>query len=713
MGNGWRDQLRASGHDTRPGDVELIAQLGMSAVRYPILWERISPDHPDEGDWSWTDDRLSQLHGHGVRVIGGLVHHGSGPRYTDLTQHTFAPGLASHARAAAERYPWIADWTPINEPITTARFSALYGHWYPHTRDERMFWLVLLNQIDATRLAMSEVRVVNSAARLVQTDDLGRTYATASLREQAAFDNMRRWAGWDLLCGKVTQHHPLFERLSRFGLGDRLRAIADSPCQPDVIGVNHYLTSDRFLDHRTELYENEPVGGNGRDQYVDVAAIRVLDPAPQGLAGALSEAWARYRIPLAVTEVHNGCTRDEQMRWMRQAWDIASELAKTGVDIRAVTSWALFGSSGWNTLLTAPGVYEPGVFDANSGVPRATAMASMLPALAAGDRINPVATSRGWWQRDVRFAHAAVPRPAPFAARSPGPCTERQSASILICGATGTLGQALARACGHRNLPFVLTDRRQMSLDSREMIERTLDRYQTWAVINASGWVRVDDAEDQADACFAANTNGAIALAAACDERGVTTITFSSDLVFGGRPGGGYAEDDEPAARNVYGRSKAVAEQAIAMLGGTHLVVRTAAFFSPDDRYNFAWAVADALQRGERFRAASDQIVSPSYVPHLADAVLDLAIDREGGFWHLTSGSAVSWSEFARRIAEACGLPPSLIDAVPGDTLGWRAVRPGNVSLSSRRGSPMPPLDQALAAFARGWRAQLAQQKAS
>ena len=61
----------------------------------------------------------------------GLVHHGSGPAGTDLLDEGFAEGLARFARAVAERFPWVEDWTPVNEPLTTARFSALYGHWYP------------------------------------------------------------------------------------------------------------------------------------------------------------------------------------------------------------------------------------------------------------------------------------------------------------------------------------------------------------------------------------------------------------------------------------------------------------------------------------------------------------------------------------------------------------------------------------------------------
>src|SRR6185369_7451583 len=125
---------------------------------------------------------------YGIRPIAGLVHHGSGPAYTSLLDPGFAPGLAAHAAAAARRYPWISEWTPVNEPLTTARFSALYGLWYPHARDERLFWTALVNQIEGVQLAMAEIRKVIPRARLVQTEDLGRTWATARMAQQAAFD---------------------------------------------------------------------------------------------------------------------------------------------------------------------------------------------------------------------------------------------------------------------------------------------------------------------------------------------------------------------------------------------------------------------------------------------------------------------------------------------------------------------------------------------
>lgn len=695
--DGYRDQCRLNGHHDRPQDLDLLADLGLQAVRYPVLWERIAPDRsadePDACDWTWTDARLPRLRELGIRPIAGLVHHGSGPQHTDLLDPGFAAKLGAFAGRVAERYPWIEDWTPVNEPLTTARFAALYGHWHPHHRDEGSFWTALLNQIDGVRAAMAAVRRVNPRARLIQTDDLGRTYATLPLAAQAAHDNARRWAGWDLLFGRITPHHALWERIARHGLGDRLRGIADDPCPPDVIGVNHYLTSDRFLDHRLQRYPAATHGGNGTLAYADTEAVRVLDPPPSGLTGALREAWARYATPLAVTEVHNGCTREEQLRWAAEAWDGAEGLRGEGVDVRAVTAWSLFGAQGWNTLLTGHGIYEPGVYDVASGRPRPTALAALWKGLPEGAPRHPVVNAPGWWRRPDRLLHPPIVRPAAAA----GGRITAATPPLLICGATGTLGQAFARACTARAVPHVLTGRETIDLADPASIASALETHRPWGVVNAAGWVRVDDAEVEEGGCFRANATGALVLASACAARGIANVGFSSDLVFDGSRDLPYRESDRPAPRNAYGRSKAAFE---AGAPADTLIIRTAAFFSPYDRYNFADAVVTALAAGQRFAAAADHVVTPAYVPALVDATLDLLIDGETGIRHLTNGEAVSWAAFAGRIAVACQLDPGLIDAVPGDTLGWHAARPRHAALASERGAMLGPLGDAIASFA-------------
>ena len=699
----FHDQTARSGHQGRLSDLDLIAGLGVKTLRYPVLWERIAPKRPDQLDLAWTDQRLARLQQLGVRPIVGLVHHGSGPRYTHLLDSGFAPGLGDFAGRVAARYPWVQDWTPVNEPLTTARFSALYGHWYPHLMDEPGFWTALLNQIDGVRLAMRAIRTVNPAARLIQTEDLGRTWSTRAVAHQAEFDNARRWMSWDLLEGRVVNGHPLWERLCAFGLQDRLQAIADDPCPPDVLGVNHYLTSDRFLDHRTDNYPPDRRGGNEFMSFADVEAVRVLQPGPDGLEGVLQEAWSRYGRTIAVTESHNGCTRDEQMRWLLEAWRTAERLRRRGVDLCAVTSWALLGSYDWNSLLTRnDGCYEPGAFDVSAGRPRPTAVADLIAALAAGRELDhPALASPGWWRRDIRLEFRPVPRalhggePRREWRTSPG-----MTRPLLIAGATGTLGKAFARACEWRGLDYVLTSRAELDLHDPAVMARMLEAYEPWGVINAAGWVRVDDAEQEVEGCMQANATGAIALGRACAAAGAPLVSFSSDLVFDGRSPRAYVESDAPGPLNVYGRSKAEAEAGLLALPGRNLVIRTAAFFSPHDPYNFAAHVARQLVRDEPVLAADDLVVSPTYVPDLVDAALDLLIDGETGIWHLANQGAVSWAEFANQIAEALRLEHRLIEPRPWRSLGWAAERPAFTPLSSERSRLMPSLDDAVGRYA-------------
>jgi dTDP-4-dehydrorhamnose reductase len=222
----------------------------------------------------------------------------------------------------AERYPWIEHWTPVNEPLTTARFSGLYGHWYPHGRNYPTFLRALANQCRGTLQAMRAIRKVIPHAKLVQTEDLGKTFSTQPLRHQAAHENERRWLSLDLLAGRVTAKHPFHGILADAGIGlAEMEVFESGEATPDLIGINHYLTSERFLDHRLHLYPDHEVGGNGRDVYVDAEAVRVKRLEDDtGFGPRLREAWARYGIPMAITEVHHGCNRPEQLRWFMEVW---------------------------------------------------------------------------------------------------------------------------------------------------------------------------------------------------------------------------------------------------------------------------------------------------------------------------------------------------------------------------------------------------------
>lgn len=405
VGDNYSDQITRSGHRHRVSDLAAIAELGLKTLRYPVLWEHTSPESPDVCDWNWPDERLPRLRELGINPIIGLVHHGSGPRYTALHEDSFAPGLAKHAANVARRYPWLTHFTPVNEPLTTARFSALYGHWYPHTCDDRTFVRALLNELDATRQAMRAIREIIPHAQLVQTEDLAQIHSTPALRYQADFENHRRWLSFDILCGKVTPAHFFWDYLREHGATeDELRDWVEHPCPPNVLGLNYYLTSERFLDEAGENYWHCHGADNTRQRYADVEAVRVGRVQMAGVASLLLQAWQRYKIPVAITEAHLNCTREEQVRWLQYVWESAQAARKQGADVRAVTVWSMFGAYDWVNLLTRDaGHYETGVFDVRSGELRPTLLARQVRSLAHGQPFqHPALQSLGWWQRPGR-----------------------------------------------------------------------------------------------------------------------------------------------------------------------------------------------------------------------------------------------------------------------------------------------------------------------
>jgi dTDP-4-dehydrorhamnose reductase len=674
VGPRYHDQLDLTGHSSRADDLQRVAALGIRRLRYPVLWERIAPEDPMRPDWRWIDERLGQLQALGIAPIAGLVHHGSGPAYAPLLDAAFPKQLAVHARNVAERFPWIDAYTPVNEPLTTARFCALYGHWHPHARSDATFVRALLNQCRGTVLAMRAVRGVNPSAQLIQTDDAGKTFGTPALAGQARFENHRRWLGWDLLFGAVDREHPLWGYLRSAGATSReLEWFLAHPTPPDIVGLNYYLTSDRFLDERVDLYPGVPAGGNGRSSYVDVEAVRACRTI-SGHRAILQEAWVRYRRPVALTEVHLGSTREEQMRWVLEAWDAAHSARRGGVDVRAVTAWALFGLMDWDSLVTRlTGHYEAGAYDVRGPEPRATALATLLTDLAEERALTqPVFDSPGWWRRHGRLwvvpQRDTYPLGFPPETSSMRYTPRAPGGTILITGGGGTLATGFARICAARGLGCEVMSRSALDITDTDALSRALDRVQPWAVINAAGYVRVE-------------------------------LCFSSDLVFNGQTARPYLESDLVAPLSTYGRSKADGDIAVLTVYPGALVARSGALFGPWDSENVVHRAAAVFAAGRTWCAPHDQRVSPTYVPDLVHAAIDLLIDGATGIWHLANDGNVSWSELARQTAATLGLPDHLVVECSTLALELAAERPAYRVLGTERGQRLPSLQDALRRF--------------
>src|SRR3954467_4088079 len=99
VGDDYFHQLERCGHHDRISDLDLIAELGVRTLRYPLLWERTAPGDIKDADWSWADARLARLRELGINPVAGLLHHGSGPAHTSLVDREFPQKLAAYAGA--------------------------------------------------------------------------------------------------------------------------------------------------------------------------------------------------------------------------------------------------------------------------------------------------------------------------------------------------------------------------------------------------------------------------------------------------------------------------------------------------------------------------------------------------------------------------------------------------------------------------------------
>ncbi len=194
-------------------------------------------------------------------------------------------------------------WTPINEPLTTARFATLYGVWFPNLRDDRAFGRAMVNQTLAQQAAMRRIRRVIPAAEFVLTEDLQRFSAgDPGVAEYVDFLRERVYLSAELVAGRVGDDHPLATFLAQRCNVDALELamMQRDATIPDLVAFNHYPHSERYVfTHGGDTADVAAVYVAGRSAARDRTALacrlRSFAFAAGGGRGARACAGARAR----------------------------------------------------------------------------------------------------------------------------------------------------------------------------------------------------------------------------------------------------------------------------------------------------------------------------------------------------------------------------------------------------------------------------------
>ncbi|MGK7295236.1 MAG: dTDP-4-dehydrorhamnose reductase [Candidatus Wenzhouxiangella sp. M2_3B_020] len=292
---------------------------------------------------------------------------------------------------------------------------------------------------------------------------------------------------------------------------------------------------------------------------------------------------------------------------------------------------------------------------------------------------------------------------------------------ILLTGSNGQLGRHLEPRLAPLG-EVVRTDHAggdfRCDLSDRRLLEKALNRVRPDVVVNPAAWTAVDRAEDEPDMAERLNAQLPGWIGNWCRENGAVMMHFSTDYVFSGRPERPWREDDEPAPGNVYGRTKLAGEQAVCNSGARALIVRTAWLYSHLPG-NFVSAILSRAAQGTPLTIVSDQIGSPTWAGHLAEASVRLlghgaAPDDGSRVFHVAGRGRMSWYEFGKLAVEGAVTAGILDEAVPVspiESAKWpqKAKRPVWSVLDCSRyetftGETLPTIEQGMASCLEAWK---------
>jgi dTDP-4-dehydrorhamnose reductase len=247
-------------------------------------------------------------------------------------------------------------------------------------------------------------------------------------------------------------------------------------------------------------------------------------------------------------------------------------------------------------------------------------------------------------------------------------------------------------------------DHRTLDITDESNLRAALEQASPDVLINCAAWTDVDGCETDAVRAQAVNAQGPELLAHACRKIGATLITISTDYVFDGEKDGFYTQRDQPNPQSIYGESKLQGERRAQATWANTIVVRSGYIFGAGGT-NFLSTLIDRARRGERLKAINDSLGTPTYAPHLAQRLYQLAqVDLPGVYHVVNSGDGTSFAGFARWAFGAAGLNDNLVEEVSLTTLVRPAHRPRNSRLqcllSPALGlSPLPLWQDAVGEF--------------
>jgi dTDP-4-dehydrorhamnose reductase len=240
----------------------------------------------------------------------------------------------------------------------------------------------------------------------------------------------------------------------------------------------------------------------------------------------------------------------------------------------------------------------------------------------------------------------------------------------LILGAGGMLGRDLLAALQPPGAAgpvaggegVVGLTHQDLDISDEAAVRGAISEHRPKTVVNCAAWTAVDDAERHEDRALEVNGRGPERIASACADLGARLVHVSTDYVFGGDRRGPYQEDDQPAPRTAYGRTKRAGEVAVLrLLPHQGFVVRTAWLYGAHGP-NFVRTMIRLASERQSVKVVADQHGQPTWTADVAVKIIELArSSAPAGVYHATSAGETTWFGLAREVFRLLGTDPGRV----------------------------------------------------
>jgi beta-glucosidase len=311
-------------------DLALVRELGMYYLRWgPAIHRTYTA--PATYDWAWIDDVMAEMQRLEIEPILDLMHFGLPDWMGNFQNPEFPPYFAEYAGAFAQRFPYVKYWTPVNEILITALFSAKYGWWNEQLSSDEAFIRAIINICRANHMAMRAILKHVPDAIFIQSESSEYTHPSQpDLIAQADFMNERRFLPLDFTYG-----HDVSAEMYRF-------LIANGMTEADyqyfmnqnykyrcVLGTDYYVTNEHLLKSDGSTVSSGEFFG----YYV-----------------ITEQYYERYGLPIMHTET-NIAEEHGASQWLWKEWNNMLLLRRDGIPIVGFTWYSLTDQMDWDTAL--------------------------------------------------------------------------------------------------------------------------------------------------------------------------------------------------------------------------------------------------------------------------------------------------------------------------------------------------------------------------